>query len=447
MIFSKCQSIDATCNEYVHPWSESCVGATLPLIIPCLKESFRIYSIAYSVALLLKGRVPTEKDLKNTFLGIIQSCIFLTSHGVGYSSACCLIRKVMGYYNFYTISFLPSFLSSIISILIERPSRRALLSLYVTNVASETVFRMAVARKLVKPIPFGEVFIFAVAVGNLLYFYKAHGLPKDPVYSFLRFLVGPYEEKGYIKPDHNDLFNDKKESKLRKYHFCKYIYRLSDWYQRKLLKLKSLTLHSSCPHYYSCLYYVLSGGVEKFIKGYILQLIIKVIINFKRIVKRPSLLIEIPLKRESVNLAIFVGIFTSVFRTVSCALRRFLDHDSNYSALPAGFLAGLSFYFYRDNTIALYFMWKTFQICYNLASEKGYVPELPWAPVFLHAFSTAILFHVAIVEPTNLRPSYWNFLQDMSGEWIAKMDRKCIDVFGLESSKSLDIVLARTKKR
>lgn len=115
------------------------------------------------------------------------------------------------------MSFIPSFLSSILSILIERPSRRALLSLYVTNVvslwvkcfffrynssvkfvinflfgylqASETLFRMAVSRKLVKPIRYGEVLIFALSISNLLYFYKGHGLPKDAVYSLLRYLI------------------------------------------------------------------------------------------------------------------------------------------------------------------------------------------------------------------------------------------------------------------
>lgn len=59
-------------------------------------------------------------------------------------------------------------------------------------------------------------------------------------------------------------------------------------------------------------------------------------------------------------------------------------------------------------------LYNLFQISYNLGVEKGYLVEIPYASVFFHAFSTAILFHVAIVEPQNLRPSYWKFLQSMS---------------------------------
>lgn len=445
MILSKCQTIDTTCIEYVHPWNDSCIYASLSLLAPCIKESLRIYIAAYSLTLLLKGRIPSKTDLRNTILGILQSCVFLTSHGVGYSAVLCIIRRILGNFNFYTVSFIPSFLSSIISILIERPSRRALLSLYVTNVASETVFRMAVARNLIKPIRYGEVLIFALSVSNLLYFYKGYGLPKDPVYSLLRFLVGPCEEKDYVKQDEQPMFAPSNQKEDRKSNFKLYQL-LIDWYKTKMLKLKSLTLHCSCPHYYSCVHNALNGGIEKFIKGYIVQLAIKIIINIKKIVNRPNLLIDIPLRIETFNLGICLGLFTTLYQGISCALRRFFERDSKLIALPAGFVAGLSFYFYRDNTIALYFMWKTFQICYNIAGDKGYVPELPWAPVFLHAFSTAILFHVAILEPSNLRTSYWNFLQAMSGGRIALMDRKCIDAFGLDTNKSLQKVLARTRR-
>lgn len=38
--------------------------------------------------------------------------------------------------NILTVSFLPSFLSNIAAILIEKPSRRTLLCLYVSNVVS-----------------------------------------------------------------------------------------------------------------------------------------------------------------------------------------------------------------------------------------------------------------------------------------------------------------------
>lgn len=53
MILSKCQTIDTTCIEYVHPWSNSCVLASLSLLAPCIKESLRIYIAAYSVRIFV----------------------------------------------------------------------------------------------------------------------------------------------------------------------------------------------------------------------------------------------------------------------------------------------------------------------------------------------------------------------------------------------------------
>ncbi|XP_014253039.1 transmembrane protein 135-like [Cimex lectularius] len=445
MVLSKFQTIDTTCVEYVHPWNESCYQSALTLVRPCVKESLRIYVTAYLISLLLRRKVPTKVELYKALLGIIQSSIFLTSHGLGFSASVCLVRRIMGNFNFLTVSFIPSFLSSIVSILIERPSRRGLLSLYVTNVASETVFRMAVDRRLFRPIPFGEVFIFSASVATLLYFYKGIGLPKDPIYSLLKMLVGPCEEVSFKKPEEEVPVYSLKSEKGS----CSLVNvqaKLVNAWRKFVFYLKSQSSHPSCPHQFSCAYYTLSAGSRLFIIGYLIQLSFKYLLNLRKIKKNPNLLLKIPLKLENMGLATCFAGFSSIFRAVMCTMRRLYDQDYIIHSLPAGFLAGLSFYFYRDNTIALYFMWKMVQICYNLGSDKGHFPKLNWAPIFFHAFSTAILFHVAILEPHNLRPSYWNFLQAMSGGKIAIMDRVCMDRFGLESSRHLSEVLGRKGK-
>lgn len=48
--------------------------------------------------------------------------------------------RALGNMNFLTVSFLPSFLSSLSAIVIERPSRRPLLCLYVSNVVSRLCY-------------------------------------------------------------------------------------------------------------------------------------------------------------------------------------------------------------------------------------------------------------------------------------------------------------------
>lgn len=87
---------------------------------------------------------------------------------------------------------MPAFLSSVFAILIERPSRRLLLSLYVSNVATETIWNMMLTRNMVKPVKHGVVLLFSISIASLLYFYKSglhkRGLEKkdDSMFGVLR---------------------------------------------------------------------------------------------------------------------------------------------------------------------------------------------------------------------------------------------------------------------
>lgn len=45
-----------------------------------------------------------------------------------------------------------------------------------------------------------------------------------------------------------------------------------------------------------------------------------------------------------------------------CFLRRILDRDSKYHAIPAGLVASVAFVAFSNNTVALYVMWKVLQV-------------------------------------------------------------------------------------
>lgn len=98
-----------------------------------------------------------------------------------------------------------------------------------------------------------------------------------------------------------------------------------------------------------------------------------------------------------------------------CTLRRITGKDAASHAVPAGLIAGLAFRKYPDTTVALYVLWKAAQITYTMGIDKGILPRVPGFTEFLYCFSTAVLFHAALLEPTNLRPSYWKFLHSLSG--------------------------------
>lgn len=126
----------------------------------------KILILILQFTLLMRGKVPTKNEVLKTIAGIIQSTAFLAWSGFSYSMFICLLRYfwiVYDYYfiknviwkiakcnvwiifcyrnyvtnyNFLTVSFLPSFLSSLTAIILERPSRRTLLCLYVSNIVS-----------------------------------------------------------------------------------------------------------------------------------------------------------------------------------------------------------------------------------------------------------------------------------------------------------------------
>lgn len=54
--------------------------------------------------------------------------------------------------------------------------------------ASETFYNMMVNRGIIKPIPYGDLFIFGSSITLLLYFFRGQHNKTDSVYSLLRYL-------------------------------------------------------------------------------------------------------------------------------------------------------------------------------------------------------------------------------------------------------------------
>ncbi|XP_072755124.1 transmembrane protein 135 isoform X1 [Anoplolepis gracilipes] len=449
-------SIDTSCMDYAHPWTDSCVSATTGLGLHTLQESFKIYTTVYIIAFLMKRKVPSKRDIKKTVLAILQSTAFLAWSGFSYSLFICLLRQILGRFYLPTVSFLPSFLSSLSAIVIERSSRRTLLCLYVSNIATETLFRMGVWRGYFSPIPKGEVYIFAVSVAVLLYFFRSKINKQDQIYKILRIIVGRYEEaecftrrKLHFESSKNneigDADNDRNVQRNSQNYRFSVLQKSFEAYKYIINILKAQSKHGSCPHTYSCAHYILMDSARIFSYGVCGQIALKLIFQFKRLFQKPKLLRKTIFQKENLNLAMFLGGFAGLYRLMSCFLRRTFHKDSHTYAIPAGLVASITFMAYPNTTVALYFMWKALQLLWNDVAENEKVPEIKWFVIFLYCFSTATLFHAAIIEPQNLRSSYWRFLYNVSGGRIAAMSRIPLNMFGLETNKNLQEVLRKTK--
>lgn len=263
----------------------------------------------------MRGRIPKKKDLLRTAQGILQSTAFLTTSAFSFSAYLCLLRKLLGGFNILTVSYIPAFMSSLTAILVERPSRRSLLTMYVANVATETLWRMGCSRGLVKSIPNGQVLIFGLSTSALLFYFRSgwHIDGKDSMFNIVRFIVGKDEEGGVKEVKENP------RVVKRPKRVCNYvvIQEFLKAYKQVTDKLKALPKHEKCPHKDSCAHYTLSGGTKLFGIGLGAQVALKIVLNIQRIVKSPKRLIDVLWTKDTMKIGGFLGGFSFIYRVNS----------------------------------------------------------------------------------------------------------------------------------
>ncbi|XP_013107337.2 transmembrane protein 135 [Stomoxys calcitrans] len=447
---SKLATTLCTCKDFQHPWTDSCVNATAGLLLSATPYCLRVYSMVYVLSLVMRHKIPTLDDLRKTVQGILQSTAFLVTNSYGFIMFNCLLRYLMGHYTVYTAAFLPTFLASLMAIVVERPQRRPLLALYVANVATESLWNMAVARGWAKSIPNGQVLIFGASISTLLYLYRL-GLHKttckDSLFGILRIFVGKTEEgdaKGKeVKFDDSVPATSTAQRTSRPPVSLSTINGWVQLYSRFIGTLKGK--HESCTHKCGCLSYAVMGGLKPLLGGIGIQVALKLVMNFKKVIQNKLDWKQTILNKKTLNLGLFLGSFSFLYKSVSCGLRHSFNRDDPRFAIPAGLIGSLSFFYYPDTTVALYVMWKTLQIVYNLGIKEKKVPEVPGFTILLYAFCTAVLFHSGIMEAKTLRPSYYRFLQAISGQRLNKFNLVPMDAFGLNTFAQTEEVLKAYK--
>ncbi|XP_023776388.1 transmembrane protein 135-like [Cyanistes caeruleus] len=165
------KSIPHSCYEIGHTWHPQCSWAVLHVTQSALAESLRIYGTLYLVAAILRKR-KLEYYLYKLLPEILQSTSFLTANGTLYIACFCILRKMLGKFYFWSPGFGAALPASYMAILIERKSRRGLLTIYMANQATETLFRMAVARGVITPLRHGEVLLFCITAALFMFFFR-----------------------------------------------------------------------------------------------------------------------------------------------------------------------------------------------------------------------------------------------------------------------------------
>ncbi|OCT93279.1 hypothetical protein XELAEV_18016345mg [Xenopus laevis] len=197
--------------------------------------------------------------------------------------------------------------------------------------------------------------------------------------------------------------------------------------------------HRCCKHYEdNCISYCIKGFIRMFSIGYLIQCCLRIPSTFRHLFTKPSRLLSLFYNKENFQLGAFLGSFVSIYKGTSCFLRWVRNLDDELHALVAGFLAGISMMFYKSTSISMYLASKLVETMYFKGIEAGKCPYFPHADSVIYAVSTAVCFHAAVMEVQNLRPSYWKFLLRLTKGRFSLMNRKVLDVFDSEASKTFN---------
>ncbi|XP_017058554.1 transmembrane protein 135 [Drosophila ficusphila] len=429
-------AFNCSCQEYIHPWTSSCACGTAGMLLSLIPATLRTYSVVYLFALLIRMRIPSLKDLRRTAAGILQSTAFLSLNGSLFVFAICMVRKLLGGFYFATAAWLPSLLVSSICLAVERPERRAPLTLYVANVGIESLWKMMESRGWVRSIPNGQVLIMGLSVTALMYLYRAglhKTVVKDSTFKALGVIVGK-EEEGPLK---TPAVNTTQRPRLGRLNFLCITTHL------KIYDLLLSYSHPSCPHSMGCAPYALLGGLKPFLGGVGLQVGIKLLLNITKIFQFKMQWRKQIFNKGSLQLGLALGIFSLLFKSTSCGLRHSFGHDKALFAIPAGLIGSIGLLHFPNTTVSLYLMLKSLQLLYNWGVSAEKVPEMPGLSLILYGFFTAVLCHATVLEPRSMRPSYYKFIQNISGGRLSRYNMKSFEAFGVNSQDQANHVIKK----
>ncbi|CAG7836621.1 unnamed protein product, partial [Allacma fusca] len=327
---SKFDTLPFNCYELGHTWSPHCSHAAGSLGVNVFSESLKIYTSCYVLSLIATRRFPkSQNDLLKIVRDILRSSAFLTMNGFGFVTVFCALRKIFGGFNFFSVAYLPATIACYISILIEKPSRRPLLALYVTNVASETIFRMLRARGYVHNIKNFDMFLFVLSCTTLLYQMKKGNRRNDIIDTIFTKILGREEflskdRPGEVIQEEEVELNEEPNSRpiavnagglvigeeeqnaaeiqrrrLKDQSYRARFIRFVLWMhkcvediacqlERMVTDVYEGQIHERCPHKDSCLDYWLKGFSTRFASGFGIQAAIQSVFILRRFLLKPG---------------------------------------------------------------------------------------------------------------------------------------------------------------
>uniref|UniRef100_A0A0K0EGN9 TMEM135_C_rich domain-containing protein n=1 Tax=Strongyloides stercoralis TaxID=6248 RepID=A0A0K0EGN9_STRER len=409
--------LNGSCYEIAHTWNPNCELAIIDAVYDGLVFSFKTYFPLYFIASLA-----AKKNLKKAinyklFVNSIRSTIFLTCNMCFYVYGICCLHKLLGFTTVPTTGILTASIASFLAILIENPYRRHALAIYLTNLATETLYRQGIEHGYLPRIPYGEIIPFSIGLGGLMYYYQ-----KKKLDGFLNKII-----EFIFRNKDNEEIKENKYYNIKKITYC-----------LKYLR-ENFGKSKNCTHKNSCLSRSIEGSIKNFWWGLLASIFLAVIGNIKKLPRKPINFLTSIFTKKLLKIPIFFSIIPSIQNTVQCLLNKYIPEKYKHlNPIIGASISGLSFPLFPNLSISLYFLWKFIETFYKDMMEKEYFPRIKYWKVLLYTISTGYVLSIAVFEPHLLRKGYYNFLDKLTGQKIRQFNRRIFDHivrFGLNSNK------------
>jgi hypothetical protein len=176
-----------------------------------------------------------------------------------------------------------------------------------------------------------------------------------------------------------------------------------------------------CQHEFGCIENVLRGFAKSFTLGYLIKMgirIIGVLISFKKLMKKPSMMLKALVNKDNVRFGAFLGAFTGILKSTICLLRIIRKNDDGSNFFAAGALAGFLSLFIQpksDRTVwGTFLIARAFDCVYNHLVLNGTIKKSPFHYVFLFALLNSFTGYAFGHEPYLLPRSLEKFYLQMT---------------------------------
>lgn len=159
--------------------------------------------------------------------------------------------------------------------------------------------------------------------------------------------------------------------------------------------------HQICSHDETCDKYFINGAVKYALVGLIIEVSRALISQFHLLLKSPRLFTAALMKTIGYRLPLFSASYVGIYRVVECLLNRFNKNENPDYAKIAGFISGLSYFFYPKYQVFTLCFTKCIELNWEYLMKYGknecfkileLINKLPILS-FVHMFSIGYLYH------------------------------------------------------